>query len=337
MATGRFANQKIQMGAEGTPGLAIPATTIYRGIGQIEDARDLRLVTERLGVCVPSNRVVVPGLLAKCTWAATPATFHQLPYILEAGISIETPTPDSGTGDVYAYEMGKAAVNTLRSYTIEGGDNVAAEEMEYSFVEKFVLSGKYGDFMQMSANWTGRQVTSSAFTGSLSVPTVEEINAMAGALYIDAVSGTMGNTPITAGTLLEFNLDVTTGWKPRFCIDDGKTYFLEPSFDVDAFKAICNLTFRHTTAGAAERAKFAAETPAQIRLKFVGSTLTTPGTYTYHTLQIDMTGIYTKAGTLENDMGDSTTKLEFTIGYDETADISPLAFLVVVDDYAALP
>lgn len=335
---GYSANQKIQIGAESTKGTAVAATTIWRGKGSLEDARTQVVTPEQIGYTVPSARIATSYLQGKLAMPATPATFHQLPYILEAGILSCTPTPDSGTGDIYLYPMGHTSVNTIRTYTIESGDDTAAEEMEFSFVESFVLSGKYGELVQMSANWLGRQVTTGiTFTGSLTAPTVEEIVGGKGTLYIDEPSGTLGTTAITAGAILDFNLNVTTGLVARSTIDSGTAYFLTDIYDREKFKAALSLTWRHNSDAVAERAKWAAGTARQIRLKFTGSALTTSGTYTYHTLFIDLVGIYTKFSALENDSGDSTIKAEFEAGYDPTADITPLSFTVVVDNYASLP
>ena len=83
---GYSANQKIQIGAEATPGSAVPATTIWRGKGSLEDARTMILTPEQLGYTVPSARIATSFLQGKLAMPATDATFHQLPYILEAGI-----------------------------------------------------------------------------------------------------------------------------------------------------------------------------------------------------------------------------------------------------------
>jgi hypothetical protein len=334
---GYSANQKIQIGAEGTPGSAVPATTIWRGKGSLEDARTMILTPEQLGYTVPSARIATSFLQGKLAMPATDATFHQLPYILEAGILKCTPTPDSGTADIYVYPMGHTTVNTIRTYTIESGDNTAVEEMEYAFVESFAISGKYGELLQMSANWIGRQVTTSAFTGSLTVPTVEEIIGGKGTLYIDEPSGTLGTTPITAGAILDFNLAVNTGRFPRATVDSGTAYFLKDTYDREKMSAKLSLTWVHNSDATTEKGHWKTGTARQIRLKFVGSAIATPGTYSYHTLYIDLVGIYTKFSALDQDNGDSIIKAEFEAGFDPTANITPLSFTVVVDDYAALP
>jgi hypothetical protein len=335
---GKYANQKVQLGAESTKGSAVAATTIWRGHGDLVDDRNQIKIPEKVGIAVPTNRIAVGALLGKMTMPATPATFEQLPYILEAGIIKETPTQDgAGTDYIYVYEMGKTTVNTIRTYTIESGDDQNAEEMEYGVVESFTLSGKYGELLQMSASWFGRQVANTTFTGSLSVPSVEEIIAANGSLAIDDNDGTMGSTSIAAGSLLEFNLSVNTGRQPRFTIDSSQKYFYEDTFDRQQFAAKLGMTWRHSADAKLERDNWRSETPRMIRLMFQGSAVGTPGTtYSVLTLLIDMVGVYTKFNAIENDSGDSIVKAEFDIGYDETADIESLK-ITVVNELAALP
>lgn len=334
---GYSATQKLQIGKETTKGTAVAATTIWRGTGMLEDARNQIVIKETVGKAVPSARIATSFLLGKLNMAATPATFEQLPYILEAGIKAATPSADSGTGDIYVYDVGLAAVNTVRSYTIEGGDSTAAEEMEYSTVESFVLSGKYGELMQMSANWFGRQVSSTTFTSALTLPTVEEVKASRGVLYIDEPGGTLGTTAITAGAIVDFNLNVNTGRVARSTVDSGAEYFLLDTFDQEKFSGKLTITWRHNSDATAEKVKWQAGTPRQLRLKFTGSALGTPGAHTYKSVIIDLVGIYTKFSALENESGDSTVKAEFEVGYDATANITPMTITVVCDDLAALP
>lgn len=336
---GKYANQKLQLGHEnGGAGTAVAATTIWRGHGMLEDAREQIVITDRVGIVVPSARIAVANLLGHLAMPATPATFEQLPYILEAGLKDVTPAQD-GTGDgyIYAYDVGKTSVNTLKSYTIEGGDDQDVEEMEYSQVESFALSGKYGELLQMSAEWFGRQITSSSFTGALSVPTVEEIVGAKGTLYIDDVGTSPGTTQVSAGNLLEFSLDVTTGWLPRLVMDSGELYFYESIFDDETFEAKLTMKWRHTSDAVTEKGNWQSETPRVIRLEFKGSAFGTGGTvYDDKTLLIDMVGIWEKFNALENDSGDSVVSADFMVGYDETADITPLA-ITVVNELTTLP
>ena len=171
---------KIQLGRETTAGTAVAATAIWRGAGgAIQDDRAVEMVEELIGIAMPTNRSYIGQLGASLSMAETPATFEQIVHILEAGIkSVGSGASDGvGSGKVYSYPVGMSSANSIKTYTIETGDNQQAEEMEFAFVESFTLSGERGQPVMLSADWIGRQVSATSFTGALAVPTVEDIIA----------------------------------------------------------------------------------------------------------------------------------------------------------------
>ena len=330
--------QKIQIGKETTAsGTAIAATNVLRGDGgTISDDHDLVFISERVGVTTPSIRTMTPKLLASLDMAATPATFEQLPYIGEAGIGVETPTQDgSGSDYIYAYTIPYNAVNTLATYTLECGDNQQAEEMEYGFVESFKLSGGGGEAVIMSAKWIGRQVTKTSFTGSVAVPTVEEILST-GEFYIDAIGGSIGSTAIEA-TLLSWELSVDTGWGPKFTADSGQKYFQSLHWSADRFKGELKVTMEHNASAVAQKDAWIAETPKLVRLLIEGSDVTTAGTtYSAKTLILDMVGKWEKFEPLGDEDGNSTYDATFKIGWDEGASTTNPFTMTVVNELSAL-
>lgn len=330
--------QKIQLGKETTPGTAVPATTIWRGVGgMLQDAREVSIVEELIGIAMPTMRSYIGQFAGALSMAATPATFEQLPHILEAGVkAVGTGGSDGvGSGKVYAYPVGTTSVNTIKTYTIETGDNQQAEEMEYCFVEKFTLSGERGQAVMMSADWIGRQVVDTTFTGSLAVPTVEEAVTGKGTFFIDAVGGTIGTTAII-GTLLAWELSVTTGWRGKWTVDAGQLFFNFHYFDRDSFDAELSLTFEHVANAVAQRTLFRANTPRLMRISIPGSALTTGGTaYQNKTLRIDMATRYTEFEALDADEGNSIVKAKAKVGYDPTSGKG--LEIVVVNELASIP
>jgi len=321
--------RKIQIGAESTPGTPVAATTIWRGIGLLEDLREVKHVEEQVGIALPTTRAYIPMLGCKVAFDPIEATFQQLPYIFEAGVATETPTQDGAGSDyIYEYIMPTTAVNTLRHYTIEMGDNVLVQETDYAFVEKFKISGNATEGVMMSADWRGRDVVDASFTGALSVPTLipgDHLVFGGSTLAIDAVGGTLGATAITS-TLLSFDLDVTTGLKAKWT-NLGKD-FDYVYFDKGSFDATLKLVYENDTNGIAQRDLFEAATPRQLRLQFTGPAVATPGTtYSVLTFQIDAAGIYTSMPQSDKD-GNTTIEAEMKIGYDLTAALG-LTFRVV--------
>ena len=341
MAGAKWA-QKIQLGRESAAGTAVAATTIWRGMGgMLKDNTEVTMVDELTGVPLNTTRNYIAKQEGALSMAATPASFEQLPHILEAGIkSVGTGAADgSGSDKIYAYPVGITAANTIKTYTIETGDNEQAEEMPYSFVEKFTLSGERNQAVMVSADWIGRIVSNSTFTPALTIPTAEIILAPRSWFYIDAVGGTIGTTQVSE-TLLKWELSVTTGWRAKYTVDSelqgGGMRFAFAYFDRDSFKAEFKATFEHNATAVAQKALFRAGTPRLFRLQIPGSALTMVGTaYTNKFLIIDMAAVYSDWDALDAEDGNGIASVTAQIGYDPTA--AKALSITVVNELATIP
>lgn len=338
MANGTKALRKIQLGKEsgGAAGTPVPTTTVWRGVGLMSDGREIKHVDEEVGIALPTTRAYVPKLAATCVFDPIEATFQQLPYIFEAGVNIEVPTQDGAGSDyIYAYAYPSTALGTIETYTIEGGDNQLVQEMEYSFVESFKISGNAAEGVMMEANWIGRQVTDTSFTGALSIPTLvpgDHITFGGSNLYIDAVGGSIGSTEITS-TLLSFELDVTTGWLAKFT--NAAKYFDYVQWVRNSFSATLKLVYEHNASADAQRDLYEAATPRLVQLKFTGNAVGTPGTtYSNMTFIINAAGVYTSFPASDQD-GNATVEAEMQIGHDLTA--SQGLDFIVVNELSSLP
>lgn len=330
--------QKIQLGPETVAGTAVPATSIWRGVGgNLQDNREVTVVDEQIGLAQNTTRNYIAKLAAGLEMAATPATFEQLPHILEAGVkAVGTGAVDgSGTDKIYAYPFGTTSANTIKTYTIETGDDVQAEEMEYSFVESFTLSGERGQAVMMSANWVGRQITKTTFTGALSAPAVDEILTGNGTFYVDAVSGTVGTTAKTS-TLLSWELSVDTGRKAKWTVDKGQLYFDFAYLDLDSFNAEFGAVLEHNVTSVAIKDAFVAGTPQLVQIKLLGPTVATPGTaFQTKALVLSMPLVWTSVDALDADEGNSILAVTGRVGYD-TTDATGLV-ITVVNELASIP
>lgn len=335
MTAGIKALRKIQLGRETTAGTIVAATTLWRGLGVIEDPTEVIFPEEDIGYISGVDRSYIPKVAAQIAFESAEATFEQLPHIFEGGIkSVGTGVTDTGgSGKVYTYTMHttSASLNTVKTYTIEGGDNAGAEVMQYSFVKDFTVEGAAGEAVMVSANWVGRQVAVQAFTGSVAIPAVEEILFSKGKLYADAVNGTIGTTQIS-NQFLEMNLSVTTGIKEVFT-GDGQLYFsfIKPTKP----EVTLEITFEHDTAAIAEKVNWRNQTARKIRVLFEGTTLTTAGTFTKKTFIIDLAGKWQSFGSLNDDDGDDTIVGTFKAAFDSTANL--FAQFKVVNQLATIP
>src|SRR5512146_1129189 len=150
--------RKLQFGRETTSGTVAAATTIWRGEGVIEDTLLVVYPAEDIGYLSGVDRTYVPLKGAKLSLNSTPATFEQVCHILEMGLKTATPVQDgAGSGYVRTYTAPTTAQNVIKSYTIEGGDDITAgqERMEYCFVTDFELAFKAGEALMLTASIEG--------------------------------------------------------------------------------------------------------------------------------------------------------------------------------------
>jgi len=336
--SGIKAYRKLQLGLESTSGSAGAATALWRGTGVPEDRRVTVFPPEDVGYVSGVDRSYQPQLLAAVDFEDTPATFEQLPYVLAAGVKnvVSGAADGAGSGKIYTYAFPTTSANTIKTYTVEGGDDQQAEEMEYAFVESFKLSGKGGGSLpalMLSSAWLGRQLSLSTFTGAIALPSVEEILFGKANLYLDPVSGTSGST-LKSNTLIGADLEVKTGWAPRFA-GDGQIYFGRAAHVREAMEVLLRVTFEHDATSVAEKANWRAQTARLLRLLWQGSALGTPGTtYTYKSLIVDLAGKWDSFEKIGEDNGNDIVTGTFRARYDATS--NSFAQIVVVNELASL-
>jgi hypothetical protein len=261
------------MGAEATAGTSVPATTYWRGTGTVQDNLTTVFPNEDIGILPGVDRSYIPKVEGLLSLESTPATYEQLPYLFQMGVESVSPTTDASGDGIFTYTMPieSSDINNstdLATYTFEVGDNQQAEYFTYGHCRSFTLSGSAGEALMMSAEIVGRQVATTDFTGSLSIPAVEEILFSKGSLYVSA-AGTYPATDAVSNTLLDMDLSVTTGWTPVYTAD-GNLYF---SFVKQTMpEVILSLTFEHNATAVTEIANWRAGTARSIAVQFTGST-----------------------------------------------------------------
>src|SRR3989337_3944885 len=115
--------------------------------------------------------------------------------VLEMAIKTATPSQDgAGTDYIYTYAFPTTSGNTIKTYSIEGGDDNEAERMAYCFVKDFTLSGNGRTAYQLQANIQGRAPALGAFSAGLSLLAVNNMNFGLTKIYQDAIGGTVGTT-----------------------------------------------------------------------------------------------------------------------------------------------
>lgn len=321
--------RKIQIGTESVAGTAVAASAIWRGEGTIEDTSKVVFSVEDVGSLMPPDRSYIPQYDAQLAMKDSEATFEQLGYILNAGLGAATKTNDATTVTVYnhAYSFATTSAITPVTYTLEAGDDNEEEEAAYCYVKDFSLSGKPGEAVKVSANWHGRQLSSSTFTNSLSLVTVEEILFGNGKLYLDAIGGTIGST-LKSNTLIGFTLKVTTGLTPVYTADGGLYFAFVKQVRPEV---VCEVTFEHNGTATAEKAFFRSQTSRQMRLRFIGSLTGNPTStgpdWRNKALTIDLVGKWKKFAALDESNGNDIVTGTFRGMYNATKGAGSIALM----------
>jgi len=308
--------RKIQLGLETEKGTALAATQIWRGEGMLEDQLEIVFPEEDVGILPGTDRSYIPKLAAGITIEDTPLTFEQCPILLAVGVDdiVDGVQDGTGSGHVYLYVGPITSDPGFSTYTIEGGDDQQAEEMEYSFATEITLKGAAGEAWMMGAALVGRQVELCDFTAALSVAAVEEALFSKTKLYIDDGGGTIG-TAQKSNTLLDAEVVLTTGLQPVFT-GDGELYFSFAKRQMP--ECVCTITFEHDASSVAEKAAWRAQTVRLIRLDCLGSALGTPGVESNKRLTIDMAGKWESFEKIDEVEGNDIVRGVFRARYSST-------------------
>ncbi len=328
--------RRFQLGQEVTPGSAVAATTRWNGIAPMwKDARKITFPPQQVGLLTPTTTSLTEMVLGELELPEQAASFEQLPYLFDMGIKTVSGVQDgAGTGYVYTYAYPTTAANTIKTYTLETGDDTQESEAAYCFAKKIKISGSGGKEagpVMVSADIVGRQVSASTYTGSLSIPTVAYIPFAKAKLYIDAIGGTMGSTQKT-GTFLGFEWELETGWDYYFT-GDGNLYFT--GHKNTGIKGTCKITFEHdSTANTELDTNWRGEVARQIRISLLGAALGTPATEATKAVRLSMVGKWIEFDKVDEDNGNDILEGTFQFGYDAT----PASFgsVVVVNENSTL-
>lgn len=325
---GRRSLRRVQLGREVTPGTEVNATSIWRGIGSILDTRKVERVNEDIGIIGGTTRTNQPmkgGSIA----LSQLATFEQFLHILEMSVKTATPAADgAGTDYIYTYAVGTTSGNTIKTYTVEFGDDTGEEQMLYSFCKDWTLSGSGRNGWQLAANLQGRSVEPGTFTSAPALAAVNNMNFGMSKLYIDAIGGTIGTT-IKANTLRGANIKFVSGIEAKDTADGRLDFSFTQGTD---YVLTGTLEFEHDSIAVAEKVKWRAETASLFQIKIEGGTaFGTPGSvYSVPTLLINLPIKWSNFEKIGEANGNDIVTGSFFSAYDPTAAVGP-SFLNVVE------
>lgn len=325
---GGSAFTKIQTGREATAGTKVAATAKQMGKLEMEEIITLHRPDEERGSLADKHTSTPVGEAVECSFSGD-ATFEQLPYWLENSIRTVSGAVTDTSAYTYTYTPNLTTANTPKTFTIEYGEDVQEHEIEYCVTKELEISGAIDGVWAVKANIFGRNLDPSSFTGALSDPTVEPAIMNLTKLYIDDSGGSHGGTE-KALTLIDFAFKLSTGFLPGK--HGGATLYFD-TLRQKKITATLDMTLEFLTATEAERVKYVAGTNRLVRLEALG---TLAGASTaYRTARIDMSGVYTKWSTLQDDDGATTVAVTLETEYDATW--AKALELVVINAVSTLP
>lgn len=278
---------KMQFGKEGTRGDPVAADTLILGaeIGPVPVDRVPVFPDDALGVRARSSRALIYNYLVQETLKIEHGYFDILPMLLSCGIkgNITAVEANGGESDyVWTFAPSMTATNAPDSVTLEVGDNVDAFEIEYLMFEKIKLSGVVAQGTESSpvtieADYFGRQVTKTSFTGAITAPSVEPMNAKLSQLSIDATWANRGTTPVTS-ILRAWDLEIIGGLHPKFQGSALRTFDV---FGEGFLDFMLTLTLEGSAAADDERDKWIAATAQAISIQVNGSQIGAGDTFNF--------------------------------------------------------
>jgi hypothetical protein len=336
--SGITALRKIQLGLETVSGTNVTPDVLWRGTGSVEDMRKIVNVGENIGYHAPIDTTYIAQTGGQWTLEQD-VNAEQLLHVLNAGYNLGGPGSDgAGSGKIWTATMPHAASTfvptgtyTLRQIMTQGAVEWA-DEGAFGYVSEYSLTGTPGELLKLSSTWMTRGVAAQSGAASIAVPTVHPIPFGGGTMYLDNASGTIGSTA-KSNSLIGFGLSVKTGLVPAYTVD-------RLDFSVVKYtrpEVVAKITWEQNASANTERQTVHwGQTTRQLRLKFVGVALTTPGTtYTYYTLIIDIVGKWTKFDPVDSQDGDEIVTGTFTGMYNATADLYHR--VILVNEEAAVP
>jgi hypothetical protein len=314
---------KIQYGKEvkTTHGSIIAAQKILLGdVFAVASDRKPSFPQDALGVRMKSMRSIIYQYLAQGTLKISNGYFQALPMLLSCGLKGDitaTMTTPLQNDYLWTFSPSMTGNNIPDSLSIEYGDNVQAFVANYCMFQRLKFSGAVaqgqGDSpVSLEGEYFGRQITKQAFTGALSLPTVEPMNAKNARIYVDPTWLAVGTTE-QVNSLRKFDIEILTGVHPKFFGTADKFFTTHGEGDIDV-KATFDL--EGTDLANAIRDAHAAQTLAVVQLTVAGALI---GTGTPHNLTLQMSGYWEDVKPLASvDRGNNISTAVLHATYDPT-------------------
>jgi hypothetical protein len=315
-----MALERVQAGKETTRGIAVAADTVILGEVKYVPDRTPVIPADNIGLNVNGYRAVMGGKLVNNTLNIPRGYFQVLPLLFSIFLKGNVTATEQTTaqGDyLWDFTPDLDSTNTPDTITLEFGDGIQAFENEYVMGEKLTISGTVpqegGDApIKLALDFFGKQNTKTSFTGSLPLPTVNEMSGFLTRLFFDDTWAGVGTTEKT-NILRAFDIELIGGKYPEF---HGGTVLTFDNFGEGKIAGLATLTLDTGTAAIALHD--AIGTMKVFRLLFEGPAI---GTGENHTFQLDFSGIVMEPKPGESkDKETSLTTIQVEFVYDPTGE-----------------
>lgn len=316
-----FFNQ-VQYGKEVTKGTSVAATQLW--IGQMQALRTDRKPVypkEHFGVRSDALRSIIHQRLYTNTLSTEHGAFQHLPLLFGGGIKgAVTPVQQTTAQGDYLWDFTPSltAANNPDAFTLRFGDDQQAYISEYCMFERVRISGQVSQGMDVSpvnieADFFGRQIATTTFTGALTPRTLQPINGKLARLYMDTSWAGVGGTEL-ANVLRTFDVEFLTGVHPKFSGSTAQTFNRHAE---GVLGVMATFGIEGGSEAAAQFARQLANTFQVARLVIEGDQI---GTGVNHKLSIDIGGTLEDASPISSqDRGDNLGQIVLHSYYDKTA------------------
>lgn len=275
MATGLKPFARGQLGVEATPGTAVAATRVlhfetfdvdgeYMMFAEPdEELNSLALVHRSTPIGIDPIGISISGEL----------TFEEIVYWLQGALKGGVaPTQPDPAADLYTFAPSYTALNGLKTFTLEYGDNEQEYEYPYCCVQDISIDFAADAVATCDVSLVGQRKVASTFTGALAATAVNSAVGAKAQLYMDTTWAGIGGTQFESGALLDGSVTIRSGLQIAKRAD-GNLYFTKA---VEGKRRIveAEFTFEHDTASKALQALYEANTSRFFELRFVGPTIT---------------------------------------------------------------
>lgn len=313
---------KMQFGIETTRGTAVAANTMLMGEHQpISPDITNEIVEEDIGVRAKGARVRKGDVKGVTDVLRLPNLYFQaLPALLSCGLKGSiTPTEQTPSQSDYLWSFvpNMTSANAPQAMTLELGDDSNVVEREFLMFEGYRLQvdipqQRGAAPVLFEGQYFARQNTDASFTGGLSLPAAENVNAKLVRYYRDTAWSGVGGTEKT-GVLRRADVQLMTGVHPKW-MGGANRYF--DTYGEGELHFIAAFTFEGGTEAEAVRDLMDSGALSVVRLQVEGSQI---GTGVNHKLTLDLGGFWRDVIPLaENDRGNNIHTAVLEGRYDTT-------------------